>query len=649
MPKELWKPNTKQISETNMMVLYQRIFGKNIKDSNFFDYSLLHKWSLNNPDKFWDLVWDDAGIIGNKGKIIINHFEDLLDSQFFPDSKINFAENLLKGDENSQAIVFYGEGKDRFSLTLSELKSKVFSLAIWLKENGVGVGDRVAALLPNCPETIISMLATSSIGAVFTSCSPDFGEEGILDRFGQSKPKILIACDGYIYSGKKFDIKEKSKNISKKISTIKKTVHVQYLGFENFKYKNNWNDIIEANINKPFVLEKFPFNSPLYILYSSGTTGKPKCIIHSAGGTLIQHIKEHRYHCDMKKNDRILYFTTCGWMMWNWMVSALASETTLVLYEGSPIFPNPLILFDIAEKEKLTFFGASAKYIDSLNKLKVSPKEKYSFDDLRVFASTGSPLSPNSYDWVYSNVKANLQLSSISGGTDIVACFVHGNPCLPVRKGEIQCASLGMDIQSWDDNGNRLIDEAGELVCINSFPSIPLGFLEDKDNEKFKKAYFETYKNVWHHGDFIIETSNNSFVVEGRSDATLNPGGIRIGTAEIYRQVEALPEVIEALAVGQQWKSDQRILLFLIIKEGEKFDKALIDRIKNTIRKGASPRHVPSKIYKVDDFPRTRSGKISELAVRDVIHNKRLKNVEALLNPEILEIYENIKDLKLKN
>ena len=649
MPKELWKPNTKQISETNMMVLYQRIFGKNIKDSNFFDYSLLHKWSLNNPDKFWDLVWNDAGIIGNKGKIIINHFEDLLDSQFFPDSKINFAENLLKGDENSQAIVFYGEGKDRFSLTLSELKSKVFSLAIWLKENGVGVGDRVAALLPNCPETIISMLATSSIGAVFTSCSPDFGEEGILDRFGQSKPKILIACDGYIYSGKKFDIKEKSKNISKKISTIKKTVHVQYLGFENFKYKNNWNDIIEANINKPFVLEKFPFNSPLYILYSSGTTGKPKCIIHSAGGTLIQHIKEHRYHCDMKKNDRILYFTTCGWMMWNWMVSALASETTLVLYEGSPIFPNPLILFDIAEKEKLTFFGASAKYIDSLNKLKVSPKEKYSFDDLRVFASTGSPLSPNSYDWVYSNVKANLQLSSISGGTDIVACFVHGNPCLPVRKGEIQCASLGMDIQSWDDNGNRLIDEAGELVCINSFPSIPLGFLEDKDNEKFKKAYFETYKNVWHHGDFIIETSNNSFVVEGRSDATLNPGGIRIGTAEIYRQVEALPEVIEALAVGQQWKSDQRILLFLIIKEGEKFDKALIDRIKNTIRKGASPRHVPSKIYKVDDFPRTRSGKISELAVRDVIHNKRLKNVEALLNPEILEIYENIKDLKLKN
>ena len=649
MPKELWKPNTKQISETNMMVLYQRIFGKNIKDSNFFDYSLLHKWSLNNPDKFWDLVWDDAGIIGNKGKIIINHFEDLLDSQFFPDSKINFAENLLKGDENSQAIVFYGEGKDRFSLTLSELKSKVFSLAIWLKENGVGVGDRVAALLPNCPETIISMLATSSIGAVFTSCSPDFGEEGILDRFGQSKPKILIACDGYIYAGKKFDIKEKSKNISKKISTIKKTVQVQYLGFENFKYKNNWNDIIEANINKPFVLEKFPFNSPLYILYSSGTTGKPKCIIHSAGGTLIQHIKEHRYHCDMKKNDRILYFTTCGWMMWNWMVSALASETTLVLYEGSPIFPNPLILFDIAEKEKLTFFGVSAKYIDSLNKLKVSPKEKYSFDDLRVFASTGSPLSPNSYDWVYSNVKANLQLSSISGGTDIVACFVHGNPCLPVRKGEIQCASLGMDIQSWDDNGNRLIDEAGELVCINSFPSIPLGFLEDKDNEKFKKAYFETYKNVWHHGDFIIETSNNSFVVEGRSDATLNPGGIRIGTAEIYRQVEALPEVIEALAVGQQWKSDQRILLFLIIKEGEKFDNTLIDRIKNTIRKGASPRHVPSKIYKVDDFPRTRSGKISELAVRDVIHNKRLKNVEALLNPEILEIYENIKDLKLKN
>ena len=522
-------------------------------------------------------------------------------------------------------------------------------MAIWLKENGVGVGDRVAALLPNCPETIISMLASSSIGAVFTSCSPDFGEEGIIDRFGQSKPKVFITCNGYTYAGKKFDIREKSKNISKKILSIQKTVNVQYLNSEVIEEENIWDDIIKAKTNESFVFEKLPFNSPLYILYSSGTTGKPKCIIHSAGGTLIQHIKEHRYHCDMKKNDRILYFTTCGWMMWNWMVSALASETTLVLYEGSPIFPNPLILFDIADKEALTFFGASAKYIDSLNKLKVNPKEKYNFDNLKVFASTGSPLSPSSYDWVYSNVKGNLQLSSISGGTDIVACFVHGNPCLPIRKGEIQCASLGMDVQSWDDNGNRLIEEAGELVCVNSFPSIPLGFLEDKDNKKFKKAYFERYKNVWHHGDFIIETSNNSFVVEGRSDATLNPGGIRIGTAEIYRQVEALPEVIEALAVGQQWNNDQRIILFLIIKEGEKFDEALIDRIKNTIRKGASPRHVPSKIYKVDDFPRTRSGKISELAVKDVIHNKRLKNVEALSNPEILKIYENIKDLKTKN
>ena len=649
MTKILWKPDKERILNSNMMSLYKKIFKGCDKDNESFDYNLLHEWSLDNVDNFWEFVWNDAGLIGDKEGPVIDQYNDLFRSKFFPESQINFAENLLKGDPNREAIVFYGEAKEKQSLTLLELKSKVFSLAIWLKENGVGVGDRVAALLPNCPETIISMLASSSIGAVFTSCSPDFGEEGIIDRFGQSKPKVFITCNGYTYAGKKFDIREKSKNISKKILSIQKTVNVQYLNSEVIEEENIWDDIIKAKTNESFVFEKLPFNSPLYILYSSGTTGKPKCIIHSAGGTLIQHIKEHRYHCDMKKNDRILYFTTCGWMMWNWMVSALASETTLVLYEGSPIFPNPLILFDIADKEALTFFGASAKYIDSLNKLKVNPKEKYNFDNLKVFASTGSPLSPSSYDWVYSNVKGNLQLSSISGGTDIVACFVHGNPCLPVRKGEIQCASLGMDVQSWDDNGNRLIEEAGELVCVNSFPSIPLGFLEDKDNKKFKKAYFERYKNTWHHGDFIIETSNNSFVVEGRSDATLNPGGIRIGTAEIYRQVESLPEVIEALAVGQQWNNDQRIILFLIIKEGEKFDKALIDRIKNTIRKGASPRHVPSKIYKVDDFPRTRSGKISELAVRDVIHNKRLKNVEALSNPEILKIYENIEDLKTKN
>ena len=496
MTKILWKPDKERILNSNMMSLYKKIFKVCDKDNESFDYNLLHEWSLENIDDFWEFVWNDAGLIGDKEGPVIDQYNDLFRSKFFPESQINFAENLLKGDPNREAIVFYGEAKEKQSLTLLELKSKVFSLAIWLKENGVGVGDRVAALLPNCPETIISMLASSSIGAVFTSCSPDFGEEGIIDRFGQSKPKVFITCNGYTYAGKKFDIREKSKNISKKILSIQKTVNFKYLNSEVIEEENIWDDIIKAKTNESFVFEKLPFNSPLYILYSSGTTGKPKCIIHSAGGTLIQHIKEHRYHCDMKKNDRVLYFTTCGWMMWNWMVSALASETTLVLYEGSPIFPNPLILFDIADKEALTFFGASAKYIDSLNKLKVNPKEKYNFDNLKVFASTGSPLSPSSYDWVYSNVKGNLQLSSISGGTDIVACFVHGNPCLPIRKGEIQCASLGMDVQSWDDNGNRLIEEAGELVCVNSFPSIPLGFLEDKDNKKFKKAYFERYKNL---------------------------------------------------------------------------------------------------------------------------------------------------------
>ncbi|MFL2834133.1 MAG: acetoacetate--CoA ligase, partial [Alphaproteobacteria bacterium] len=456
---------------------------------------------------------------------------------------------------------------------------------------------------------------------------------------------IFITCDGYIYGGKKFDIREKSKNISERISSINKTINVNYVNLENINKGDNWDNILKENMNKEFHFQRFPFNAPLYILYSSGTTGKPKCIIHSAGGTLIQHIKEHKYHCDIKKNDRVLYFTTCGWMMWNWMVSALASEATLILYDGSPVFPNPSILFEVAEEEGITFFGASAKYIDSLNKLGVKPNDKCSFSNMRVFASTGSPLSPNSYDWVYSNIKDNIQLSSISGGTDIVACFVHGNPCLPVNRGEIQCASLGMDIQSWDDDASQLFGKAGELVCVNSFPSIPIGFWEDEDKKKFKKSYFEKYKNVWHHGDFIIATEHNSFIVEGRSDATLNPGGIRIGTAEIYRQVEALPEVLEALAVGQNWKNDQRVLLFLIMKDNRDLDQELIDKIKNTIRKGASPRHVPAKVFKVKDFPRTRSGKISELAVRDIIHKKKLKNIEALANPEILEIYNNLDQL----
>ena len=643
MNKILWNPD-KEIMHSSSMMKLGKTFGF-VKDDENLDYASLHNWSVNNLDTFWREVWEGNNIIGNFGEEVFSSNEDIRKASFFPDAELNFAENLLVGDENRQAINFHGEGRESFSLTLKQLRENVASLAKWMKEVGVEKGDCIATLLPNCPETIITMLAASSLGAVFTSCSPDFGIEGILDRFGQSKPKILISCDGYGYGGKIFEIKKKTIEVKKSISSINQLVFVNHLSKNKEEDSLSWNSILEKNKTKKINFERIPFNSPLYILYSSGTTGKPKCIVHSVGGVLLQHIKEHTYHCDFRKDDRIMYFTTCGWMMWNWMVSALAKEVTLVIYDGSPVEPDMNILFKIADTEKLTFLGVSAKYIDSLAKANVEPKKYFNLSSLRVIASTGSPLGPLGYDWVYSNVKDNVQLSSMSGGTDLVACFVGGNPCLPVFRGEIQCAILGMDTQSWKSQNNDIINEAGELVCIKPFPSMPIEFLNDKDDEKYKKAYFTKYSNVWHHGDFVIKTNRKTFIVEGRSDATLNPGGIRIGTAEIYRHVENHEKVKEALAVGQDWEGDQRIILYLILKEGILLDIELNIEIKSLIRQKASPRHVPSKIFQVEDFPRTRSGKISELAVKDIIHGKEIKNTEALINPEILKNFRDFKDL----
>ena len=643
MNKILWNPD-KEIMHSSSMMKLGKTFGF-VKDNENLDYASLHNWSVNNLDTFWREVWEGNNIIGNFGEEVFSSNEDIRKASFFPDAKLNFAENLLVGDENRQAISFHGEGRESSSLTLKQLRENVASLAKWMKKVGVEKGDCIATLLPNCPETIITMLAASSLGAVFTSCSPDFGIEGILDRFGQSKPKILISCDGYGYGGKIFKIRKKTIEVKKSISSINELVFVNYLSKNKEEDSLSWNNILEKNKTKKINFERVPFNSPLYILYSSGTTGKPKCIVHSVGGVLLQHIKEHTYHCDFRKDDRIMYFTTCGWMMWNWMVSALAKEVTLVIYDGSPVEPDMNILFKIVDTEKLTFLGVSAKYIDSLAKANVEPKKYFNLSSLRVIASTGSPLGPLGYDWVYSNVKDNVQLSSMSGGTDLVACFVGGNPCLPVFRGEIQCAILGMDTQSWKSQNNDIINEAGELVCIKPFPSMPIEFLNDKDDEKYKKAYFTKYSNVWHHGDFVIKTNRETFIVEGRSDATLNPGGIRIGTAEIYRHVENHEKVKEALAVGQDWEGDQRIILYLILKEGILLDNELNIEIKSLIRQKASPRHVPSKIFQVDDFPRTRSGKISELAVKDIIHGKEIKNTEALINPEILNNFRDFKDL----
>lgn len=639
----LWKPSADEIRSR---AIYQFAEDLGFAKDGALDYAALHGWSINEPAAFWSKVWDDCGIVGDKGDEIFRPGAHITEAQFFPEAKLNFAENLLRFSGSGDAIIASGEGKAREVWSRDALRAAALKFAIWLTSKGIKRGDRVAAIVANIPEAIIAMLGTSAIGAVFSSCSPDFGEAGILDRFGQIKPRILVAVDGYTYGGKALDIREKVLAVRAGLPTVEHLVMVPYRGLDVPQGAVNWETVQSKDAPADFRFERFAARDPLYIMFSSGTTGKPKCIVHSIGGTLLQHVKEHRLHCDIHDGEPMFYFTTCGWMMWNWLVSGLASGATLLLFDGSPFADEGRAIFDIAEQERATFLGLSAKFIDGLKKAHLDIKSTHDLASLRTIASTGSPLMPESFDYVYEHIKADVNLASIAGGTDIVSCFILGNPCGPVWRGEIQVPGLGMAVEVWDDNGNRVHEVEGELICTRPFPSMPVGFWNDADGARYRSAYFERFDNVWCHGDFTVETEHGGYVMLGRSDATLNPQGVRIGTAEIYAQVEGMERVTEAIAVGQQWEGDVRIVLFVVLAGGITLDENLIRDIKARIRTGASPRHVPAKIIAVPDIPRTKSGKITELAVRDVIHGRAIKNTEALANPEALEHFRRLKELE---
>jgi len=639
MTEPIWRPGKERIAQSNLASFIAKISAQ--WDANISTYDDLQAWSIAHREAFWTAVWDDAGLKGMRGERVLADGDKMPGAQFFPDAQLNFAENLLRKRDDSVALYFNNEGARGKDWNWSHLYDVVSQLAQALTEAGVGPGDRVAAFMPNMPETIAAMLAAASIGAVWSSCSPDFGVRGVLDRFGQIEPKVLIACDGYRYAGKILPSEDKLSEIISALPSLEKTIIVPLIDAPCALSKSERLPELLARFT-PQTIEfaQLPFAHPLYIMFSSGTTGAPKCIVHSAGGTLIQQVKEHRYNCDVKDGDVVFYFTTCGWMMWNWLVAGLACGASLALYDGSPFHPDGNVLFDYADDVGVNVFGTSAKYIDSLNKAELRPRETHSLASIRVVLSTGSPLVEAGFDYVYEHIKEDVALCSISGGTDIVSCFVLGNPVGPVWRGEIQARGLGMAVDVWDDAGARLIAEKGELVCSKPFPSMPTGFWNDPDGAKYQSAYFERFDNVWCHGDFAEITENGGIIIYGRSDATLNPGGVRIGTAEIYAQVEKLPEVIEAIAIGQDWDGDVRIVLFVVLAEGASLDEDLTKTIKTAIRAGASPRHVPARVLAVPDIPRTKSGKITELAVRDVVHGREIKNKEALANPQALDYFK---------
>jgi len=645
----LWSPQDLSRKNTGIqrfMTYYTEVSGRQCTD-----FKTLHQASIDDRGLFWSSIWDFFKVIGDKGErsLIEDHMPG---ASFFPDAKLNFAENLLRSSNNTDAIVFRSEDKVEKRMSRSELSDLVSRVQQWLIRMGIKEGDRVAAILPNMPESIAMMLATASIGAIWSSCSPDFGPRGVLDRFGQITPKILISCDGYYYNGKTVSLSEKLSEIVPQLSSIVGVLILPLIGKDDEVARAIPNAITLSSALSDFSatsikFNRLPFNHPLFILFSSGTTGVPKCIVHGAGGTLLQHLKEHQLHSNIAEGDRVFYFTTLGWMMWNWLASALASGATLILYDGSPFAPTKEVLFDFAESERVSFFGTSAKYLDACKKENLSPKHSHRLQSMKTIASTGSPLAAETFEWVYHAISDTVHLASISGGTDIVSCFVLGDPTSPVYAGEIQRPGLGMAVDVWDDEGHSLVSGKGELVCTKAFPSMPIGFWDDVAGSKYRTAYFDRFPGVWCHGDFAEWTQHGGMIIHGRSDATLNPGGVRIGTAEIYAQVEQIPEVLESIAIGQNFQNDVRIILFVRLRDGIVLDQALEQSIRSKIRVGASPRHVPAKIVAVGDIPRTKSGKITELAVRDIVHGNEVKNREALANPEALELFQNLPQLKL--
>ena len=640
----LWRPSPERVAGSVLAEFANR-YGPYAGQASF-DYGGLHRWSTEQPEAFWESVWEFGGVIGDPGDTVLVPGADMRSARFFPYATLNFAQNLLRRSDSGEAIVALREDGLCRRVSWRELNDEVGAFCGWLDEVGLQAGDRVVAVLPNIVETVIAMLGASALGGVFSSASPDFGEQGLLDRFAQVDPKILIACDGYRYNGKTLDIRERISAVVKRLPTVEQVVIVPSMDLGVPNGMLDWRELLDAQRGRDVRFLSLPFDHPLYIMFTSGTTGEPKCIVHRAGGTLLQHLKEHRLIVGLRPDRRVFYFTTCGWMMWNWLVSALASEATLLLYDGSPFYPDGNRMFDFVQDERAMFFGTSAKFIDSVKKAGLKPAETHALPDLETIASTGSPLVPESFDFVYEHIKKDVALASISGGTDLLACFVGPNPQGPVYRGEIQAPALGMAVEIWNDAGERVIEELGELVCTRPFPTVPMRFWDDPDGTRLRAAYFEKFPGIWCHGDLAMETRHGGYLIVGRSDAVLNPGGVRIGTAEIYRRVEQLDAVLEAVAVAQEWDGDVRVVLFVVLREGLELSKALTQEIKMRIRAGTTPRHVPKIVVAVADIPRTRSGKKTELAVRDIIHGREVKNVEALANPEALEFFRDLEALE---